>query len=422
MKINFNIKLTEGQRAAYELCHNPENRTVVLCYSRQCGKSVLCKLLAIEHLCRKGSFNGYITPTYQLGRKIFKDISGLLEPTGILSKANSSTLTIETTLGSTLQFFSAEAYKSVRGNTFDGILVIDEAAYMADELPNGESFWANVVMPTVKARKPLVLMVSTPCGTKGFFYEHYQRGIGGEKGYASLKRTIYDDGLVSKEEIEEIRKGISDLAFRQEFLCEFIEDATSFFKGYGECFDSEGFPSGRCWAGIDLAGDGQDATIVTFISEGGDVEQVEVKGSLDMKYRRIAEVIGRYKPVAVYAENNGLGAPMINEIRKLVANRGSILEWTTTNSSKEEIVSELAVEIADCNVHFRKTDSELFRELQNFVVTVSKSRKLTFAARSGQHDDRVMSLAIALRCRKDCKSFRRSGQNRFIMKKRNWLF
>ena len=81
--------------------------------------------------------------------------------------------------------------------------------------------------------------------------------------------------------------------------------------------------------------------------------------------------------------------------------KSKIKEWSTTNASKEEIISDLAVDIANKNIHFKKDDTQLFNELSNFVVSVSKSRKLTFAARGGGHDDRVMSLALAAKAKKD---------------------
>ena len=111
MNLNFSgIKLTEGQKTAYDLVHNDKNKKIILCYSRQSGKSVLAEILLIENLCKPKSFNAYISPTFQLGRKVYKEITQLLENTGLIKKANSSTLTIETIYGSQLQFFSAEAY------------------------------------------------------------------------------------------------------------------------------------------------------------------------------------------------------------------------------------------------------------------------------------------------------------------------
>lgn len=52
-----------------------------------------------------------------------------------------------------------------------------------------------------------------------------------------MKKTIYDDGFIDDEGIEEIRKGIPEISFKQEYLCEFLDDSLSFFQGYSDCFD-----------------------------------------------------------------------------------------------------------------------------------------------------------------------------------------
>ena len=163
MKVNVEgIKLTDGQRTAWKLVHDDDNKTIVLCFSRQSGKSTLAEILLIENLCKKNKFSAYISPTFALGRKIYKELMQLLEPTHIVKKANSSTLTIETTFGATLQFFSAEAYQAIRGFTVSGILIIDEAAYIPDTMPNGENFWGNIVMPITKARNPKHFLKCSP--------------------------------------------------------------------------------------------------------------------------------------------------------------------------------------------------------------------------------------------------------------------
>ena len=112
---------------------------------------------------------------------------------------------------------------------------------------------------------------------------------------------------------------------------------------------------------------------------------------------------------------------MLEEIKKLVRHKSKIYDWTTTNSSKEEIISDLAVSIANKDVHFLKDDMKTYNELGDFVVTVSKSRKLTFAARGNGHDDRVMATAIAHKCRQD---FKYAGENKlnFITTKRKLLY
>ena len=416
MKINFNIDLTEGQKSAYNLCHDKNNRIVVLCYSRQCGKSVLAEILLCEYLFKSKTYNAYISPTYQLGRKVYKEMTELLGQTNIIKKANSTTLTIETVYGSTLQFFSAEAYTAIRGTTVSGILIIDEAAYIQDILPNGENFWGNVVMPITKARKPLTVLISTPCGKQGFFYDFYLRAMNKEDGIVQLTRTIYDDSLVNEQEIAEIRKNIPPKAFEQEFECKFLDSSLTFFEGFENCFEKYVYEEGKEWIGVDISGNGEDETIVTKINGLNQVKQYLITGTLDMKYQKITQILNNSNAVAIYMENNGLGAPIINEVKKLVRRKSNIYEWSTSNSSKEEIISDLAVKIANKELSFNSEDTELYGQFGTFVSKISKTKKMTFGAQNGKHDDRIMSLAIALRCKND---FRYLGKNNNMFVKTN---
>lgn len=413
MKVNFKIKLTNGQEEAYRLAHEKDTKQLVLVWSRQSGKSVFAEIMLIENLLKKNKFSAYISPTFQLGRKVYKEIVNLLDGKGIIKKANSSTLTIETITNSTLQFYSVESYTAIRGTTVNGVLICDEAAYYPDVLPNGENIWGNVIMPITKARQPLTILISTPCGKQGFFYDFYLRALNGEDGIKYLERTIYDDNLVDKEQIEEIKRSIPPKAFEQEFMCKFLDSSLTFFQGFENCFVKDMQYSGtKEWIGVDLSGDGTDETIVTKVNDNNQVIQYKIEGTLDQKYRKIADIINQTNPVASYIENNGLGAPMINEIKKLVKRKSNIYEWNTSNSSKEEIISYLAVKVANKELYFN--DSELYSQFGTFICKISKTKKLTFAAQEGKKDDRVMSLAIALRCMEDFK-YQGINKNKFIM-------
>lgn len=360
-------------------------------------------------MCKKNTFNAYISPTYSQGRKVYKELTTLLEPTGVIKKANSSTLTIETIYGSTFQAFSMDSPNSIRGYTVDGVLVMDECAFYPDELPDGSEPWSSIIMPITKARKPKVLAISTPKGKRGFWYDMYLKAISGVKGYKEISATIFEDDLISNDEIEDIRKSVSPLAFREEFLVEFLDSSLTFFQGFEDCFTDYTFNEReRIYCGVDLSSTGEDATVVTLINESMQVKQYVVEGNLDLKYAKIAKIINETPTlVAAYLENNGVGSPMINEIKKLVRNRSKLYDWTTTNSSKEEIVSNLAVKIANKEIYFSNEDKGLFSELARFIVKYTKTGKMQFEGASGTHDDKVLSLCIALKARED---FKYSGQ------------
>ena len=403
MNLHFDIQLTKKQKEAYNLLHDADTKVLVARWSRQSGKSVFAEIALIESLCKSLTFNAYISPTYSQGRKVYKEITQLLENTGIIKKANASTLTIQTIFNSYLQFFTMESPTAIRGYTISGLLVLDEASFFPDVLADGSEPWSSVIMPITKARKPKILVISTPKGKRGMFYDMYMKAIANEKGYREISATIYDDDLVSEEEIEDIKKSVSPIGFQEEFMVEFLDSSLTFFKSFERQFKPIKHSYEQTFIGVDLSGNGEDATILTKINEKNEVEQFEISGTLDQKYKLISNLINESKNLQMcYLENNGLGAPMINEILKLVNNKSKLKEWTTTNSSKEEIVSELAVEIAKGEIFFNETDSSLYSELGTFTANYTKTGHLKFEAASGHHDDRVMSLAIALKCKNEC--------------------
>lgn len=401
-KINFDIQLSQSQQEVYDLVHRKDLKYITVVFSRQSGKTVLMLCLCVEWLAKNGNQIAYICRNFTLAKKLYRELLRIL-PKEFIKATNATDFIIESVNGATLNFFSSEQGASLRGQTFTH-MICDEFAFHKQEQTDGTHLWNDILSPTLKARGKKCIFVSTPLGKSNIFYDMYLRGLSDDfPEYASVLKTIYDDGFITPQQIEEIKKGIPEISFRSEYLCEFMDDAQTFFVGFSDCFDIDRYSGGKCWIGVDLSADGSDRTIITLINEKNEVEQYNITGTLDSKYRQIADIINRQSPTAVYIENNGIGSPMINEIKKLVSNKGKLHEWTTTNATKEEIVSELAVAIANRDVHFLKHDNELFGELGSFVCTITKNRKLTFAGMNGKHDDRCLSLAIALRCKNDFK-------------------
>lgn len=416
MNVNIKLKLTEGQQKAYRMVHDKCCRYLTLVWSRQSGKTVWAELILLEYLLQKDKFSAYISPTFSLGRQVYKNIVKLLEPTNFIHKANGTTLTIETIFGSTLQFFSVDAYTSIRGNTVTGILICDEAAYYPKVLPNGEQIWDNVIMPITKAKCSHVVFISTPHGKSGFFYDMYQRALecekSGDRRYRQLTRTIMDDELVSDEQRDDIRKNISDLAFRQEFMCEWIDDANSVFTGFPTCFQEYKYDEGcKQWGGVDLSSVGDDDTVLTFINEKQQTRQYIIKGkTMNEKYDKIAYYINGARNLQyVYFEMNGVGAPIYEELKKRMRIKHKLMEWTTTNNTKVDIIDALAVEIQNERIYFDEDNEVLFDQFGTFGFTLTKTKKVSYAATGSNHDDCVMSMAICLRAKKDSKGNRKAG-------------
>lgn len=366
------------------------------------GKTVLAEILLIEYLCKPNTFNAYISPTYSQGRKVYKELINLLEPTGLLAKANASTLTIETIFKSTFQAFSMDSPNSIRGYTVSGLLCMDEAAFYPTQLADGSDPYYNVIFPIIKARKPKVLVISTPNGRQGMFYDLYLKAFNGEKGYKEISATIWEDEMISKQEIERIKKGYPPLAWKCEFEVQFIDNAMTVFPNFETCFDGT-YSGGKCWAAIDPSSVGTDNTIVTFINEKNQVKQYKIDDlTLDGKYDSIAKLLNEYNPQMTYIEDNSIGVVMASEISKRLVKKNNFKTFTTTNESKKQYISLLAVAIDNNNIHFEKDNRLLYSELSTFTFKLTKTGNITYAARDGYHDDTITSLGISLQCKDDC--------------------
>lgn len=406
----LNLRFTKTQEKAWHILNMANCKELVLAWSRQSGKSVFLEFCCIYFLLKKWANIGYITPQFAHSRKVYSDIIKILEPTGLIKTANASTLQIELINGNRLSFFSAESPTAIRGNSFRGLVVCDEAAFINDTTSDGQDFFNSILMPTCKAYKPKVIYASTPLAKSGTFYTKFMRGQEGHphtetpnKVY-SIKATIYDDSLVTKEEIEEIKNSIPEASFQREFMVEFMDNAMSAFTDYTDKFTLKKQIDFNqpLWAAIDFSSVGTDKTIITLQNQNNDTWQYEITGSLDTKYNKLSEIINKCKKLIIcYCESNGVGEPMINSLKKLVRNKSKLIEFTTTNETKQNQVSLLQALLDKDMVHFEEKNNILKNQFDTFGYAISKTKKITYAALSGHHDDRVLSLMICIQARED---------------------
>jgi hypothetical protein len=401
MKLNIKgIKLTKSQEELYKYATDNTTKYIIANWSRQSGKSTIVSLLCIKWLTMKDEEVIYVTPTYSLAKKIYSNIIKLL-PQELISKSNSSDLIIESVTGSRLLFFSSESGQAMRGNTATK-LVIDEAAY-CKEIIDGQSLYHNIIFPITKVKCNKILLISTPRGKEGFYYELVQRAIANEKGFKYLKKTIYDDSLITKEEIDELKRTYPPIAFKCEFEGEFISNALSIFDDYDDLFNNNVSEIYSGYCGIDLSTVGTDNTILTFINNKNEVVQYNIKGDLDTRYNKMASIVNKYSPKAIYIEQNSIGEPIYNELKKLIKKKEILNKWSTTNESKKDIINNLQVLISNKNISFNKNNTLLKSELGTFTYKLTKNGNITFAAIDGFHDDTIMSLAMALQAKEDFK-------------------
>lgn len=411
IQAKMKLKLTKSQNKAWKTLIHKDCKELVLCFSRQSGKSVFLEFCCVYFLLRYKDTNiGYITPQFAHSRKVYNDLIRILQPTGLIKTANGSTLQIEMINGARISFFSAESPTAIRGNTFNKLVCIDEAAFISDTTSSGEDFFNSILQPTFKAKRPKVIYASTPHGKQGTFFTKYLKGLEGHSHVVgqnrtfSVKATIYDDNLITEEEINEIKESIPDMSFRQEFMCEFLDTALSAFTDYEDKFTLKKTIDYNepLWMAVDFHSVGSDSTVVTLMNKECNVWQIEIQGNLDEQYKKIAEIADKCKKLVIaYMESNSIGEVMINEIKKLTKQRSKVINWTTTNNTKETQVGLVQTLITKDMMHFEADNTQLKHQLSTFGFTITKSRKISYAALAGGHDDRVLSLMMCSQAKED---------------------
>lgn len=279
----------------------------------------------------------------------------------------------------------------LRGKGADGV-IITEAAFVKDKV------YTDVIRAMVLDRNGKIRAETTPNGNQGYIYRLYKQGQSNEDSYyRSFHATAYDNPRLDPVEIERIRKEIPELAFRVEYLAEFMDDDTVVFpwailqEVFEDYTPKAAVTSGRLYMiGVDLA-KYQDYTVITVLDitqapftvvewyryrgtlYGGIITQVN---ALQHKYR-----------AAVYVDATGVGDPIAEQMV-------NCHPFIFTQRSREELISNLIVQIEQRQVLLPAGNTALRDELR-FFQHVRHGTNVRPEAPQGGHDDCVMSLALA---------------------------
>ena len=367
---------------------------------RQVGKSVTCEVLLLYYAINKmGSTSICISPTLNQSRKIFKDIVKTIQNLPIYKSSNATTLEINFYNNSTILLKSGEQQAGLRGYTCSGCLIFDEATFIPDSV-------IFECMPFADAHGCPVLLTSTPKFKNGVFYEWYKKATEGEKNFHYYDINEWDtSALLSPERLEMYRKSVAPTIFRCEYLGEFITENSEIFGDLkklckGVIHKSSHRTMGIDWStgGID-SGKDPDETSLAIMNEFRELEYIEGFRDKDTNQTidYIIDKIVEYSVEKCVVETNSMGRIYIDILKKKIASRGikcQVIEFTTTNESKRQIIEDLAVHCINGTISLID-DNKLFLQMLSFVVKKTPQGKITYEAGSG-HDDMVLSLAFSL--------------------------
>ena len=215
--------------------------------------------------------------------------------------------------------------------------------------------------------------------------------------WASWQMPSSVNPTLAPSELDEMRRTMPERTYRQEIEAAFVEDGGGVFRRVQEAATAEPQSVRRgdslYICGIDWALN-FDFSVVTVI----DVKRREMVymdrfNGVDytMQRDRIKAICDRFAVSGIIAEQNGLGGPNNEALRRMGL---PVRDFTTTNSTKADIIESLAAAFEQGNIRILN-DATLIAELQAYEVQRLPSGMVRYTAPDSMHDDCVVSLALA---------------------------
>lgn len=423
------IKLHKCQKKALKMLE--AERFSIICASRQIGKSTIMTIFALWIACFKpdqrillvANKEATAIEIFRRVRLAYEELPNWLKPAVKEYGKTSAEFENGSRIGITTTTSSAG-----RGSSCD-LLILDELAHIEPHLM--KDFWAAVYPIISASKKSKIIIASTPNGTDNLFYQLWSGAEKGENGWSPLrihwseipgrdkewakitKASLESEDLWAQEfELEFHSAGQSSINYEQLelFKMRLCEPDLTLDDGSYRIYKSPD-PERVYVAGIDIAeGVGQDFSIIEVldITDLQCIEQVAEYAANDISpynfITKVKEVLAHYGNPLALIERNGPGSQIIDKLvneehyENIVsygagkANRKrEQLGMISHTNTKYQAVTNMRYWMNDLD-SLRIYSKECLNEFKHFVRKPNKS----WAAESGHHDDRVMSMAWAL--------------------------
>jgi cytochrome c-type biogenesis protein CcmE len=191
----------------------------ILCCGRQTGKSTVGAILAVHKaLTEAGSIVLVVAPGERQAKLLFSKAKRLYEQAGHPLPAHSERRTgLELANGSIIEALPA-VERTTRGYSVD-LLVVDEAAAVPDMDYHG-------ILPALIATRGEQVLLSTPRGRRGFFWELWHS----DNGWQRMMVRSDEVERIRPEDLEVFRRTMPEQFFEQEFHCQFLDTEGSLFS------------------------------------------------------------------------------------------------------------------------------------------------------------------------------------------------
>jgi len=202
-----------------DLLRSTADRTLLNC-CRQSGKSTMSAVLALHRaLYRPGSLILCLAPALRQSQELFAKVAGFYRDLGRpVAPQGERRLSLELANGSRIVTLPGTE-RTVRGFSGVDLLLLDEAARVDDGL-----FYA--VKPMLAVSAGALIMLSTPYGKRGVFFEEWTSG----EGWECYEVPASKCPRIPPAFLEAERRSMPEWYAAQEYDCQFRETEDQLFS------------------------------------------------------------------------------------------------------------------------------------------------------------------------------------------------
>jgi hypothetical protein len=294
-----------------------------------------------------------------------------------------------------LEGWTLDKEGAARGRKYKRV-VIDEAA----RVKNLVDIFNYDIRPTLLDLEGDGFFLSTPKGLNDFFL--LWEAVPDKPEWARWQMPTQENPHLQLSEVDEMRATMPERVARQELDADFLEDG-SFFQNVNECCVIEQpdkpaqHKAHRIVAGLDWALSEDFTRLTVFCVDC--MRTVDWWGGNRMDYLLqrafIKDRMTNWGNPFLLPERNSIGVPniemMIQDGLNIARGPDGAPGFNTTSATKPQLIMGLALGMDRKEV---KAPKEYADELRAYEVEVTTTNP-KFSAPDGQHDDRVISLALA---------------------------
>jgi len=286
---------------------------------------------------------------------------------------------------------------SLRGDSAD-LLILDEFSLMKADA------WNEVGSPMLLDNDGDAIFTFTP-QHKNHAYQMYVNALGDMSGrWQAWHGTSFDNTFLSREALDDIVKDMTEDAYKQEIMAEFLSNEGAVFRNIAACMKApnttpEAHKGHRLVMGVDW-GKKNDYTAMSVGCATCHYEVARDRSNqvdYAVQRKRLVTLANRWGVRTLIPESNSIGEPIIEQLRSDTELRGvTIRSFETTGASKPPLIESLGLALERAEFQFQ-ADAIWQSELESYEATYNRqTNRPSYNAPEGCHDDTVMARALML--------------------------